>query len=1630
LSFSWYMWRKRFVILWVLTGVITILCHAEAFAHVNRGAFSLIRYLEPNAKDDEATTPEDTPVVVNVLANDEADGEEIDPATVDLNPKTQSIDKIITDSKGEFRVNDAGEVTYIPARDFTGRSSIKYSVNDREGDRSDEATLSLLVTDVNDPPVITGQTPDPVVIDEGTSFTITFNNLVVTDPDSPYPTGFSLHISGGSNYSVSGNTVTPSPGFSGSLSVQVSVSDGESSSNTFDFEIEVSNVNNAPVIVGQNPDPITMNEDQSLTIDLDNLEVNDSDNAYPAGFTLTVLQGANYTVSGNAITPSPNFTGSLSVPVHVTDGQSTSNVFNLAVSVVSSNDVPVITGQTPDPLTTGEDAPITISLNHLVVTDADNLYPQDFTLSVGSGANYSVSGHTVTPASNFEGMLYVPVSVNDGSASSNTFSVEIAVSGSNDTPEITGQVSALSTDEDNGIRILLADLQVSDSDNNYPSDFTLAVLAGPDYTVSGTTVIPASDFTGVLSVSVQVSDGVNLSNIFSVSITVNPVNDAPVISGYQTISTAENQSVEIQFSDLTVVDPDNSYPDGFTISVGTGADYTVSGNIVTPSTGFNGTLSVPVAVSDGSATSNTVTVSIQVAAVNDPPVISGQNPLSVIEDNSITLQLADFSVSDSDNVFPNGFTIRVEPGPDYSVSENTIIPMQDFTGSLTVGVIVNDGTSDSPVFPAVISVTPVNDAPVITGQVPLTTSEDVPITIQLSDLLVSDPDSSFPDSFTLTLSAGDNYFVSGNSITPGPDFRGTLTIPTQVTDGELNSNVYSLILTVEDANDPPVIIGQQPVSTPEDTPVTISFSDLTVLDTDNSYPTGFTLTIVAGTDYTVSGNTITPAADFTGTLNVTVTVNDGISESAPFQFQIQVGDSNDPPVITGQVPLSTNEEQAFALQLSHLTVVDPDNSYPNGFTILVAPGLNYTVDDTSVTPALNFTGTLLVPVRVNDGVNNSPTFDLKIEVLPVNDPPSFDAIANVNVSENAPPGNVHINNISRGPNEEDQILTFSASSSHPDIVPNPAIAYHGSGQTALLSYTVTPNRSGVVTINVVATDSGPNTPPNQNTYSSTFQISISEINNAPTLDAIPAQSIEEDSPLVSIPLSGISSGLSEAQEMTVTATTNRPDLFEVLTVSYSSPSATGALQVKPAANMNGVAQITITVTDNGSNISPSVNFITRSFPLSILPINDPPVFISKPLTVAAVEELYEYNIVIDDEESESLTISADEKPAWATLTSTGSNKAKLAGTPPVAATGTSHVKLVVKDGLFTVAQDFDLVVNSRPTVSTFDVATQEDEVLTFQASQFANAYADVNQHALQAIQITGLPVSGALKVNGVQVQLLDTISVADITSLSYTPDANYFGADGFGWKASDGYHFSKSSAQVNVTIGAVNDPPVITMETDTLAYDINGQPALLTSLFDVFDPDDDSLSSAEIAFENTSFQAEYDQFIFNNPSGLHVAYDLLKGRLSLSGRAPIREYREVVRNIRYNHLNTIDPLLRMKGVRYTVKDENVASESVIRFVDMNFTFVELEIPTGFTPNGDGANDTWIITRPGGVEDFQDALIHVFNSRGFLVHRSIGFGNPWDGKFNGETLPAGTYYFTIDLKLRSKRIYKGVVTILR
>lgn len=69
------------------------------------------------------------------------------------------------------------------------------------------------------------------------------------------------------------------------------------------------------------------------------------------------------------------------------------------------------------------------------------------------------------------------------------------------------------------------------------------------------------------------------------------------------------------------------------------------------------------------------------------------------------------------------------------------------------------------------------------------------------------------------------------------------------------------------------------------------------------------------------------------------------------------------------------------------------------------------------------------------------------------------------------------------------------------------------------------------------------------------------------------------------------------------------------------------------------------------------------------------------------------------------------------------------------------------------------------------------------------------------------------------------------------------------------------------------------------------------------------------------------------------------------------------------------------------------------------------IYSAFSPNDDGINDVWNI---GLIDLYPDCTVDIFNSWGKKVFTSKGYASPWDGTYNNKDLPAGTYYYVIDL----------------
>ncbi|MBW2609897.1 MAG: tandem-95 repeat protein, partial [Deltaproteobacteria bacterium] len=259
-------------------------------------------------------------------------------------------------------------------------------------------------------------------------------------------------------------------------------------------------------------------------------------------------------------------------------------------------------------------------------------------------------------------------------------------------------------------------LTATDADND---SLTYQVVDSPAHgTLTGTppdlTYTPEADYNGADSFTFKASDGTADSSIATVSLVINPVNDAPV-SNDQSVTTDEDISVSLT---LTGSDSDN---DPLTFLVDSGPSHgTLTGTppdlVYTPEADYNSTDSFTFKANDGTVDSNIATVTLTINPVNDDP-IAVDDTLSTVMDTPVIAPnsslLANDTDVDEDSLSISGFT---QPA-NGAVTDNgdgsfTYTPNTGFTGpdSFTYTASDGNGGTDS----AIVSVTVNQTVPSIT----------------------------------------------------------------------------------------------------------------------------------------------------------------------------------------------------------------------------------------------------------------------------------------------------------------------------------------------------------------------------------------------------------------------------------------------------------------------------------------------------------------------------------------------------------------------------------------------------------------------------------------------------------------------------------------------------------------------------------------------------------------------------------------------------------------------------------------------------------------------------------------------------------------------------------------------------
>jgi VCBS repeat-containing protein len=320
-------------------------------------------------------------------------------------------------------------------------------------------------------------------------------------------------------------TFTPAADFAGTVTFTYRANDGAENSNIATVTLEVSPVNDAPTAA---PVAVEGAEEQAITgkvigsdQDGDSLTYKLSATGAPENGTATVNPDGSFSYRGN-----DNFHGDDAFTVEVSDGKGSTTTAQVAVTVASASDAPVAQKGT---ISGVED---TIITGKVTATDADG---DTLTYAVHgdepAGLAFNLDGtYTFTPTQDFHGDVTFQFVANDGIHNSAPQTVTITVAPANDAPvakdgsgngdedtTISGSVSATDGDEDA--------LTYSVVDAPEAAQGTLAFNEDGTYTFT-----PARDFNGTATFTYRASDGTNDSNVATVTLTVNPVDDTPPVA--------------------------------------------------------------------------------------------------------------------------------------------------------------------------------------------------------------------------------------------------------------------------------------------------------------------------------------------------------------------------------------------------------------------------------------------------------------------------------------------------------------------------------------------------------------------------------------------------------------------------------------------------------------------------------------------------------------------------------------------------------------------------------------------------------------------------------------------------------------------------------------------------------------------------------------------------------------------------------------------------------------------------------------------------------------------------------------------------------------------------------------------
>ena len=787
----------------------------------------------PTAVADTFSMNENTALNGNILTND-------------VDPDGDALTPLITrgPNNGTVLLNSAtGAFVYTPNSNFFGSDSFDYTISD--GSLTSSTTVSITVIDVNDPPV--GSADTYTTAEDTALNVIAANGVLFNDTDNDNDPLTAVLVTGPANGSLTLNAngsfdYTPFLNFNGTDSFTYRPNDGTASGDPVTVTINVTPVNDAPVGVD---DAFSTNEDEPLTIPIASLLANDTDaenEALSLAFTFLPVNGSISLVGADLIfTPNANFFGTASFQYAPRDASSaTGQVTTVTITVNPVNDAPLVATPITDQAF-NEDTAVNFTVPAGAFTDIDNA-SLTYSAALESGgdlpswlsfdpATRTFSG---TPPTNFNGVFDIRVTASDGALSASDV-FRLTITPVNDPP--VAVADSFTTNEDEPLTITFASLLANDTD----AENEALVIALAQNSMNGVLSIvggdfvftPNANFFGTASFQYAPRDASSLGAFTTVTITVNPINDAPVVATPIT-DQAFDEDTAVNFTvpagaftdiDSATLTYSAALESGAALPLWLSFDPATRAFTGTPPTNFNGVFDIRVTASDGALSANDV-FKLTITPVNDAPD----------------------AVNDA-----------------VTTDEDTAVFV---TAGLTTGLLANDTDVDGPS----ISISQVNGSAFVANSL-VTLASGATVVVQANGSYLYSPNGQF------------------EALRPGQ--TGTDSFTYTISDGSL-TDTATVTITIEGRNEVP-IAGTDTLSMTGNTPITITAASLLTNDSDpdGTPTTAITLTAVGGaTNGTVTLDagsiTFTPTTGYTGPASFTYTIQDADGATATGTVNVTV----------------------------------------------------------------------------------------------------------------------------------------------------------------------------------------------------------------------------------------------------------------------------------------------------------------------------------------------------------------------------------------------------------------------------------------------------------------------------------------------------------------------------------------------------------------------------------------------------------------------------------------------------------------------------------------------------------------------------------------------------------------------